>query len=64
MPVIIYLTSGYSLTHTSGGPTSGVHRRESFFYPHFYRDLKELKLYEINFSMLSIFFHNIKQLFL
>ena len=26
MPVVISLTSGYSLTHPSGGPTSGVHR--------------------------------------
>ena len=26
MPVIISLTSGYSLTHPSGGPASGVHR--------------------------------------
>ena len=27
MPVVISLTSGYSLTHPSGGPASGVHRR-------------------------------------
>ena len=39
MPVIISLTSGYSLTHASGGPASGVHRQLPIIKTFFLHDL-------------------------